>query len=201
MFAVASHSSLQIFPESECAIVALANCMDIGDAADFATKLFTQALFDMKPEVDIIDLAKKEAPLRRKWFDDKVIRWCDDRRTTTTEADRQDYVGIYSGHGTRIEVFFREETDKLAFTLNSNIKYQCDLEFYKDDCDVYRFFPVSRDACLTRSMRGWDYYMVGLFYFSRRDNGKVNSIGWMYEASEELGWFPKFEDSNDGGSS
>lgn len=61
-------SSLKIFPESECAIVALANGMDTGDAADFATKLFTQALFDMKPEVDIIDLVKKETPLHRKWF-------------------------------------------------------------------------------------------------------------------------------------
>lgn len=91
-----------------------------------------------------------------------IIQWCDDRDTTAKEADRQYYVGIYSGHGTRIEKFPREETGKLAFTLNSNIKSQCDLEFYKDDCDVYSFFPVSRDVWLTRSMRGWDYYMVGL---------------------------------------
>ncbi|KAI1075019.1 hypothetical protein F5B20DRAFT_561525 [Whalleya microplaca] len=183
-------SSMYVFPETSSAVVAMANGMDLGDAADVAVKIFTQALFDLKPQVDLLELAQKEAQLHQKWFEDILVEWCEDRDITQKEAGLQDYVGDYEGFGIRINVFLREETGRLAFTLNSVPQSLCDLEYYrKDNFDVYSFLPLNRDAWLTRAMFDWDYYAVGLFYFARNKKQKVYGLSWMYEVTEEMGWF------------
>lgn len=102
-------SSITLFPESRTAIVAFANGMDLGDAAGWASRLITQAVFDT-PRADIVAVAKKEAELWKRWFDDMLLEWLEDRDIMHQEKSLDDYVGVYEGCNTLVEIFRCDET-------------------------------------------------------------------------------------------
>lgn len=186
-------AAFYLFPETQSAVVTLANAMDLGDAADFVAKILTQALFDFKPKVDVVDFARKEAALFQKWFEDMHDDWIRAREADNhEESPLQDYIGTYKGLATTINIFIDEESKCLAFDINGNLKSRCTLEFY--DKDAYSFLPTTRDSWLRKGMLDWDYYGVGLFYFIRDKNEQVARFCWMYEMSEPTGWFQKATD-------
>ncbi|GAW10767.1 hypothetical protein ANO14919_001020 [Xylariales sp. No.14919] len=186
--------STYVFPETSSAVVAMANGLDLGDAADFAVKLFTQALLDSKPAVDIVELAKQEATHHERFFEGMLLDWLKFRDVGPREPDIENFVGTYEGFSIRINVFIREETGRLAFNFNSLEKSECDLEFYckDDEFEIYSFMPLKRDEWLSRGMMDWDNYAVGLFYFTRdEDTGEVDALCWLYEPVEPMAWFMK----------
>ncbi|RYP70452.1 hypothetical protein DL769_004962 [Monosporascus sp. CRB-8-3] len=196
--------SAYVFPETSSAIVAMANGIDLGDAADFTVKLFTQALFDFKPRVDILQFARQEANHRESFFERILLDWLEFRNVSPRESGLDDFVGDYEGFSISINVFIRQETGRLAFTLNSLEKSLCNLEFYSkdDEFEIYSFMPLKRDEWLARGMIDWDGYAVGLLYFTRdQDTGKVDALCWLYETTEPMGWFMKSGQKNEGLSS
>jgi hypothetical protein len=70
-----SSCNISLFPSDQCAIVACANGNTDGDAADWATKIIAQALFDLKPEIDFVSLAEAEAVARREDYDRILSDW------------------------------------------------------------------------------------------------------------------------------
>ncbi len=70
-----SSCSISLFQSEDFAIVACTNGNTDGDAADWATKILTQALFDLKPEVDFVSLAQAEAVARRGDYDRMLTDW------------------------------------------------------------------------------------------------------------------------------
>ncbi|KAI1326296.1 beta-lactamase/transpeptidase-like protein [Xylariaceae sp. FL0255] len=192
-------SSIHVFPATSSAIVAMTNGLNGADAADFAVQLFTQALFDLKPSVQILQLAEEEMKHYRWYYEDMVMDWLKFRDISSREPDVKDFVGIYKGFGIHIDVFVREETGRLALTFNSLEKSMCDLEFYSKNnkYEVYSFFPLKRDEWLSRAMTDWDDFRVGLFYFSRKsDSRKVNCFAWLYEPGEPMAWFYKSDEQS-----
>jgi CubicO group peptidase (beta-lactamase class C family) len=67
--------SISLFPSDECAIVACANGNTDGDAADWATKLLMQALFDLEPKTDFVALAQEEALARQEDYERILGDW------------------------------------------------------------------------------------------------------------------------------
>lgn len=182
-------SSITLFPGTQTAIVAFGNGMDLGDPADWSVKILAQALFQTTPQVDIIALARKEAELWKKWFDNILIEWLADQRIMHQESDLSEYVGCYKGLATTVQIFLNPETAHLAMEINSCEGSRFDLELY--GYDTYSFMPLTKDEWLRNGMWDWDEYYVAILYFHRGDDGKVYSFSWRYEAAEEDGHFYK----------
>ncbi|KAF4970344.1 hypothetical protein FSARC_2600 [Fusarium sarcochroum] len=181
-------SAIYLFPDTNSAVVALSNGGNLGDASDFAAKIMIQALFDTKPHIDYLELAKEEAHLHRRWYQDVLVDWLANSDVMHKEADLEGYVGNYCGYNTAVNIFERKETGHLAITINGHAESQCDLEFYGPD--AYSFQPRTRDEWLSKGMMDWEHYFVGVLKFSRGTSGCINGFRWEYEPGD-VAWFSR----------
>ncbi|KAM0184885.1 hypothetical protein ACHAPI_012337 [Fusarium lateritium] len=93
---VGSTSALYTFPETQSAIIAFANGLQDADAAEFAAQILMQALFDLKPEVDVLALARRESHLRKQHFTSCILPNLEaDRDTNAFEFPREQYIGDF----------------------------------------------------------------------------------------------------------
>ncbi|KAF5005502.1 hypothetical protein FDECE_8080 [Fusarium decemcellulare] len=183
-------SAIYLAPESKSAVVALSNGQNLGDAADFAAKIMLQALFDTNPHVDHLELARKEAALHRRWYEDVLVDWLAHSDVVHKERPLSDYVGDYHGYNTTVSIFEREETGNLALTINGHTECMCDLELYARD--QYSFLPRTRDAWLKNGMMDYEHYFVGVLRFQRDDSGTIEGLKWEYEP-EDVAWFGRVQ--------
>ncbi|KAF4459673.1 penicillin-binding [Fusarium albosuccineum] len=183
-------SAMYLAPESKSAVVALSNGQNLGDAADFAAKIMLQALFDTKPHVDHLELARKEAALHRHWYEDVLVDWLAHSDVVHKERPLSDYVGDYHGYNTTVSIFEREETGHLALTINGHTESMCDLELYAQD--QYSFLPRTRDVWLKNGMMDYEHYFVGVLRFRRDSSGTIEGLKWEYEP-EDVAWFSKVQ--------
>jgi CubicO group peptidase (beta-lactamase class C family) len=185
-----STASLYTFPDTHSAVVVLSNGCDVGDASDTASQILIQALFDLKPHVDLLPRLEKEIDLCLRDYDDIVADWNKHRDTSAPERSSKDYVGEYIGHGTLVVSILGNEPETGLYVLfEGSEASHCTLEHYNKDS--YSFFPTSRDVWLARSMVDWDYYKVGIFEFVRDDSDKVIGFQWQWDADEEPAFFTK----------
>ncbi|KAG8168074.1 hypothetical protein KVR01_003763 [Diaporthe batatas] len=186
-------SSFTICPGTKTAIVALANGLDLGDSADWASKILAQALFETKPQVDIIPLANKEAALWKESFDEILIKWHDGRSISHPESDLGDYVGKYECFNLCVDISLDPETAHLAMTINSCAGSRFDLKRY--GTDAYSFMPLTRYEWLQKGM--WDFQEhdtevqnhTTILLFHRNKRGEVCRFWWRYQAKEQPGQF------------
>jgi hypothetical protein len=66
-------SAIFMFPGSQIAIVVLSSGATDGDAADLCAQLLTQRVFALKPEVDILALARTESAQRKTWYESHML--------------------------------------------------------------------------------------------------------------------------------
>ena len=185
-----SAASLYTFPETHSAVVVLSNGCDVGDASDTASQILIQALFGLKPHIDLLPRLEKEVDLCLKAYDDIVTDWKKHRDTSALERPSNDYIGEYIGHGTLIvHILENELKTALCVLFDGNEASRCVLEYYNKDS--YSFFPTSRDEWLARSMIDWDYYKVGIFDFVRDDSDRVMGFRWQWDMDEEPTLFTK----------
>lgn len=113
-----STTTVRSFPDTQSAIVTMANGRSSGDASDYTAQILLQALFDLIPKVDIIPWAKKEAELARNFLNDKILHpWQKERRLSDHLRDPIIYVGEYRG-------FDNLFTDYICGAGPENLRYQ-----------------------------------------------------------------------------
>ena len=179
-----STATLYTFPETHSAVVVLSNGCDVGDASDTASQILIQALFDLKPHVDLLPRLEKEVELCLRAYDDIIADLDKHRNTSGPERSSEDYIGEYIGHGTLVVSILGNNPDTaLCVQFEGSEASRCALEYYNKDS--YSFFPTSRDVWLARSMLDWDYYKVGIFEFVRDDSDRVIGFRWQWDADEE----------------
>lgn len=185
-----STASLYTFPETRSAVVVLSNGCDVGDASDTASQILIQALFDLKPHVDLLPRLEKEVELCLKAYDDIVADWNRHRDTSHPERPAHDYIGEYIGHGTLVvSILPKELGPALCVQFEGSEASRCVLKYYNKDS--YSFLPTSRDVWLERSMLDWDYYKVGIFDFVRDKSDHVTGFRWQWDMDEEPTLFTK----------
>jgi hypothetical protein len=175
-------STMYVFPETKSAVVVLCNGADFGDAADVVSQLLVQALFDLKPYVDLLPRLKIDIDLRKEHFKGMVTDWKQNKDTSQPERSKSDYRGQYLGMGTsRISIEKSDELLTVVFAGKEVTRFT--LEYY--NTDAYSFFPLERDTWLRRGMIDWDDYRVGLFFFVRNEKDVVTGLKWQWDANEE----------------
>ncbi|KAJ4386490.1 hypothetical protein N0V93_009387 [Gnomoniopsis smithogilvyi] len=175
-------ASVNIFPETQSAVVALSSGINCGDAADFAASVYIQELFNLEPKIDILALAEREVAKRLEDWD-TIMRDLDEHRDTSQpEHDPSEYVGEYHGFGITVSIERDIATGKMMVCLNKVEATRQELEYY--NVDWYSFWPKTRDEWLKGGWLDWDYYLVGIFKFVRKE-GVVTGFTWVWEEGAE----------------
>lgn len=182
------NSVVMMFPESESAVVVLSNGGTDGDPSDWLARILAQRLFNLTPEVDIIQAARAEALLSRRWFEDSLMRgWRENRTEPQRPQKILDYVGTYENDefGTTIHIMDNGDACKVYFNQRPDTSYP--LVYYCGD--TYSFLPATRDDWLRDSMLEWFHYSTGLLRFCKDDDTGVHNLYWRWSSREEGSWF------------
>ncbi|KAH6714862.1 beta-lactamase/transpeptidase-like protein [Leptodontidium sp. MPI-SDFR-AT-0119] len=208
-----SDCGLYAFPDTRSAIVVCSNGLTNGDAADWAARIMTHALFNL-PRIDFLELARVEAAARRAKFEAMLAEWHRGHEPPPhTSSDLLKFVGVYSGLETTLTIRARSELDinptsdgdnnrpTLQVVFNNVESSQRDLIFYKEN--TLSFFPTSRDEWLSDQMIDWDFTDSGLFYFSSDPSseylnsdgysGRMSSLTWKWDENESPTVFMRVE--------
>ncbi|KAL4925051.1 serine hydrolase domain-containing protein [Aspergillus undulatus] len=197
---IGSVFSVFTFPETQSAVVTMTNGRDFGDASDFTAQILTQALFDLKPVVDLTGWAKKEAELAKGHYRKHIEQpWEENRRPNDPEKeDLTLYVGQYRGFGDRFTLTVVAQpqqphsnggTTQLSLIFNHRKASECPLVFYKKD--IYSFFNPGEDAFKLRQILVFDYKQM-LLEFQFDDSGEnVKGLWWKWDEHAERAWMEK----------
>lgn len=172
-----------------------------------------QSLFNLKPMLDFVKLAEKEAISRREQYMRILEDWETNRDSPKADMKNEnhcpeDYVGKYFAFNTTITILRSADLSSkspLYTTFNQLADSQQQLTWYKPDC--WSWFPITRGEWLQRMMIDWDYWGTGTFHFVREEErtfcreegekGKENGSGnvcalvWQWDKWEPATWFVK----------
>lgn len=179
-----STAAAYLFPDSHAAVVAFSNASHDCDAAEAATRILIQALFNLKPHVDCVSALRKASARGRKKRADAVSEWVEHRDVSKYKSSPEDFLGSYIGLNTSRISLLRSHTAsaRLAVNFADDDAGICDLEPY--NTDALSFFPTDNDSWMARAMRDWDSYVVGVFEFIRDENEEVVALWWQYEPTD-----------------
>lgn len=176
------------FPSSRTAIVVLSNAAEAGDASETVSQILIQALFDLRPAIDLLPALRGQRERCLKAHDAVVRDWEQGRDvskyTNTAGGSRgEDFIGSYIGLNTcRISITASDTAEaKVAIVFNDDQASKCDLEPY--NADALSFFVREHDRLLAKSMIDWDYYKVGVLEFVR-DGGVVVGFWWQWDRGD-----------------
>ncbi|KAL4807320.1 beta-lactamase/transpeptidase-like protein [Aspergillus unguis] len=179
--------SVFTFPETQSAVVTMTNGRDYGDVSDFAAQLLIQALFELKPVVDLLPWAKKEAELARAHYEKQIQQpWTENRRPDDPKRELWLYIGDYRGFEGLFSLTIRLNGDQLAVVFNHRKASECPLVFYKKD--TYSFCALDEDESKRKQILTAEYNN-SLLEFHGQD--KIEGLKWKWDKSEEPAWFER----------
>ncbi|KAI1278165.1 beta-lactamase/transpeptidase-like protein [Xylaria sp. FL0933] len=145
-----------LIPDSHTAVVALSNAADAGDAAGTASQILLQAIFDLKPHIDLLPSLEASIADRLKKHEDMVKDWREHRNVSQyDETASEEFLGTYVGFGVSYIHIIHSGTSPSGLAL----------EPY--NTDALSFLPLDHHEKLERGMLDWDYWQVGVFTFVR----------------------------------
>ncbi|OTA96824.1 hypothetical protein M434DRAFT_27439 [Hypoxylon sp. CO27-5] len=182
--------SVNLFPGTMSAVVVLSSGLNMGDSSDFAAAVMMQALFELKPHVDVIPMVKYEREVCLRSWDSVVADWTANRDDSVVERPRKEYIGQYIGLGITLTIRERISGGDLEVVFNRREDIAQRLEHYKED--MYSYQPTNRDDWLKGCWLDWDYYMVGILHFRREANGQISGVAWTWERGCDPALFKRY---------
>ncbi|KAL3496550.1 beta-lactamase/transpeptidase-like protein [Aspergillus germanicus] len=186
--------SVYTFPETQSAVVTATNGRDFGDASDFTAQILIQALFDLKPVVDLVPWAKKEAELAAGFYREHIeAPWERERRPNDPERNCLIYVGDYRGFNDRFTLTIAEANpsytaSSLSVVFNHRLASECPLIFYQTD--VYSFLLPDEDYARTQAIIAKEYKQM-LLKFKVDEGGRVVGLWWQWDIEAETAWLKR----------
>lgn len=190
-----SVATAYVIPESHSAVVALSNAADAGDAAGTTAEILIQALFDLKPHVDLVQSVRMSRDERMRMHEAMISDWEKHRDVSNYKADPRELVGSYLGLGScRIDIIESGNSSSgLAVVFGSQDASRCELEPF--NTDSLSFLPLEHDVKLERGMIDWDFWTVGVFNFLREDADQKDSpvigLRWKWDQYDYAGLWVK----------
>jgi len=168
------------FPEIQSAIMVFSNTIQEVCAADFTAQVLTQALFGLKPHVDLLPFVRNEIENKKsEGYERFIEEWKKHRDVSGVEQPKEGYMGEYECGPTRLSIKLE---DSLTVTFGGVEETKRVLEWYGKD--VYSCFPQTKDAWLMETLHAWGWE-TGSLRFKRNEGGAVDGLIWKH-SSEEL---------------
>ncbi|KAI8651272.1 hypothetical protein NCS55_01371000 [Fusarium keratoplasticum] len=183
-------SAYWTFPEDDCAIVVLTNSFQInGDPTNLIAQLLAQTLFDMRPTVDFVEVAKNVVRnARGRWL---TIReeWTAHRIPNTWHQPLAAYVGEYQNRGLAMSLSVSiSGDDKYPLRLCINGLESQVFELYHYHTDSWTFLRDSRDDCIEKGysmyLLSWESWIINFDLF---ENDRFCKIKWRLDTDKRLG--------------
>ncbi|KAJ5688573.1 hypothetical protein N7462_002965 [Penicillium macrosclerotiorum] len=186
-----SLATVWTFPKSQSAVIVMANGRSFGDATDFVSQILIQALFELKPEVDLVPWVAIETNLAQSYFVDRLLMpWAKNRCLDDIKRTSSLYVGHYQGFGDLFTLEIgADENGELSVIFNNRQTTRCPLVFFRTD--VYSFFIEDRDTWMTRAIFAKSYEDTLLEFELDKNLENVTGLWWLWNPDEERGWFKK----------
>ena len=185
--------SVFTFPKTQSAVVTMTNGRIMGDASDFAAQILIQALFDLRPAVDLVECAKLEAGLAAQKFDEVVERWEANWRPNDPMCDPKLYAGCYRGFQGHFQLDITFDTGpedsgrELLVTLNRHPASKTALIFYGR-----HFYSMGRPSKTVMTNTQLSEYSQYLLEFRVNETtGDVTGLYWTWNDEEEAAWFAR----------
>lgn len=182
-------SAYWTFPEDDCAIVVLTNSFQInGDPTNVVAQLLAQTLFDMRPIVDFVEVAKNVVSNARGRWDAIQKELSAHRILNTHHKFIHEYVGEYENEGLAM---------KLSVSLSGDDKYPLRLcinglksqvfDLYHYHTDSWTFLGETRDDCIEK---GYSAYLLSweswIIKFDLYENGRFWKVKWRLDTDKRL---------------
>ncbi|KAM6511332.1 Hypothetical protein NCS54_01396500 [Fusarium falciforme] len=182
-------SAYWTFPEDDCAIVVLTNSFQInGDPTNVVAQLLAQALFDMRPAVNFVEVAEnlvskakgRWSTIEREWTAHRILNTCHKSLTA--------YVGEYANEGLAMTLRVSLSGDpeyplRLCINgLNSQV-----FELYHYHTDSWTFLGESRDDCIEKGysmyLLSWESWIIDFDLF---ENDRFCKVKWRLDTDKRL---------------
>ncbi|KAL2814522.1 beta-lactamase/transpeptidase-like protein [Aspergillus cavernicola] len=185
--------SVFTFPETQSAVVTMTNGRDFGDASDFTAQILTQALFDMKPHMDLTSWAKKEKELAAGFHRETIERpWEENRRLDDPKRDPKLYIGDYVGFN---ECFtfsiVAQSICKLYVIFNHRKASKCPLVFYKTN--VYSYLQLGEDNSKMQQIIAMDYKQTLLEFQVNETLERAEGLWWKWDKEAKPAWLGRID--------
>ncbi|GES63323.1 hypothetical protein ATEIFO6365_0007001000 [Aspergillus terreus] len=185
-------SAYWTFPEEDSAVVVLCNSFQLnGDPTNIVAQLLTQALFDLQPKIDFLEIAKEIVLNSKRRWDTLVHEWNSHRVIGTTPGNLQAYQGTYINPGLALTVEISASNapasgeQTLRLRINSDEEQTFNLHHYHHD--TWSFLPASRDECIRQ---GYSVYLFSweafLIEFTGADTGQFRSLIWKLDLDSRV---------------
>ena len=195
-----SVATIYIIPEYHSAVVVLSNAADAGDASEITAQILLQALFNLKPHVDLVAYAEDSRDRCLKAHKDMIRDWNGSYEPSkcNLKPALDELLGVYLGLKTSRIHIISHESSKSGFAIQfaDQEKSVCELEPY--NVDALSFLPKEHDELLARGMIDWDFYKVGIIEFVRENEaareGRVIGFRWQWDQYDYPGLWVKQHD-------
>jgi hypothetical protein len=171
--------SVNLFPDTMIAIVALSIGLDAGGSSDLTAVLLMQELFDPKGRVEIMPLVDREIEVRSADWESMMADWRKRRSVSRQGHPLQDYIGRYRGLGWVILDTRPCESGGLGCRQREG-RNCAGLEEYNVDMSSY--LPVDWDDWPRGAWLDWDHYMLCVLHFHPDEaSGRATGVSWTWE--------------------
>ncbi|THC96299.1 hypothetical protein EYZ11_004204 [Aspergillus tanneri] len=194
-----SIATVWTFPDTQSAVVTMANGRSFGDASDFTAQILVQALFNLTPWIDLTPWVKMEVDLAKRFFYEDCLRpWKENRRITDAERDDpRIYIGEYQGFNGVFTLSVVADwgwegfKGKLALIFNSRSASRRRLEFYRKD--TYSFFSEDWNNYAADTSVVKDYRQTLLEFNVDDEAQRVTGLWWLWNTDEKPAWLSRIK--------
>ena len=172
---------------TQSAITASANGQQDADAAEFAAEILLQAMFDLQPLVNILEVVRREVYLRKEHVIHEL-----GLQETVYEIDltlQQGYIGDFHGANTTLSVLPGNTIDQLCVRFNGNVGSDTDLHYCR--YDRWSPFPTSFELYLKNCMLDWNNRNLTFLHFERNGSGTIAGFYWQWDHEGGSSWFAR----------
>ncbi|KAK3377551.1 hypothetical protein B0H63DRAFT_477413 [Podospora didyma] len=160
-------SAYWTFPEDDSSVVVLCNSYQInGDPTNIVAQLLVQALFDLKPAVDFVEVAKNIVQRAKRQWDTVISKWTSHRLAGTSPKPLSAYTGTFVNKQLALRLEFsinqgvpEDGSDPtrcpLHLPINGNDEQVFGLYHYHDGS--WSFFLATRDDNIHAEYSGYFY--------------------------------------------
>jgi len=174
-----SYSGVNIFPETESAIVVLTNTAPRCDLADWMTQLLTETLFDFPKKNDYVCWVRKTVEAELGWHARITADMERNRKTGTSARPLDKYVGRYFNAAATLFLELRRNDDRLLILFGGREDEAFPLQHYQDDTFSWL---QSRNELVTRArsvLQEPSYYMIR---FEASQEETVDRLFWEHDS-------------------
>jgi CubicO group peptidase (beta-lactamase class C family) len=174
-----SYSGVNLFPETESAIVVLTNTTPRCDLADWMTQLLTQTLFDFPQKNDYVWWVRKTVKAELGWHARITADMERNRKPGTPARPLDKYVGRYLNAAGTLFLQVRRNDDGLFILFEGREDEAFPLQHHQDDTFSWL---QSRNELVSRArsvLQGASYYLIR---FEAGQEETVDRLFWGHDS-------------------